>query len=116
MDTYSPKIGLKNPTDYTQIKEIIYKLKQDGDTNEIEDAVCDLSEKLGHEYDVLVSKRDHISPHLHVKYAEKYKQIKLLLKELERCEQNIQKNYQFVDEVIILQLKEISTAKKQQSI
>ena len=57
-------------------------MKENDDSNDVDDALCDLSEKLGHEYDVLVSKRDLVNPQLHMKYAEKYKQIRLLINEI----------------------------------
>lgn len=96
---------------YTQIDNLVKQIKRDSSIIEyLDDKICEIAKNLGLSLkrNVLDHKKQQLSTKTDTVYAEKYKRIIEVHKEIIKCEQNIKKNYSHVDNMIIPQLKLMS--------
>lgn len=99
-----------------QIDSLISELKSSGEVYKIEEKISKIALQYGLalKVDVIAHKLSQVSHKNDTSYSEKYKKVNEIMNEITRLEENIKKNYNFVDNVIIPQLKAIGYSHKEQ--
>jgi len=95
---------------FKQIDNLIKRLHNDESVIDLVDTrIFEISNNLGLslKQNVFLQKKQQVSSKTDKAYAEKYRKIIEVQKEIERCEENIKFNYHYVDSILIPHLKKL---------